>query len=192
NHIGAMQIPAQFSFSDMKQLVQQSLAGRQRDNSGRFPDIRRLNLQAEIKLYSGDNVQQWAGVVTRVGDSIDPQGNTIALIVEMENDWRNFDPINNPPVMNDMFVEVNVKAKANQVLSVPTAAVHGESVYIVQDNVLKIKPVVVLFESGGFAAIDQTLANTIVANDVVIVTDLLPAIDGMMIRTFDEKEEQAQ
>jgi hypothetical protein len=193
NHIGAMQIPAQFSFSDMKQLVRQSLVGIQLTKPGQFPDIRRLNLQADIKLYSGDNVQQWAGVVTRVGDSIDPQGNTIALIVEMENDWQTFDPINSPPVMNDMFVEVNVKAKANQVLSVPSAAVHGESVYIVQDNVLRVKPVSVLFESGGFAAIDPKLANTIVANDIVVLTDLLPAIDGMTIRTVDEsKEEQAQ
>jgi hypothetical protein len=186
NHIGAMQIPAQFSFSDMKSLIQQSLTGLNNLGKG-FPDIRNLNLQADIKLYSGDNVQTWAGKVTRISDTIDPQGNTISLIIEMENDWRKFDPINNPPVMNDMFVEVNVKAKANNVLSVPLAAVHGGSVYVVQGDVLRVKPVAVLFESGRYAVLDPNVANTIKVSDLVIVTDLLPAVDGMLLRTVSEQ-----
>lgn len=178
NHIGAMEIPAQFSFTDMKQLVRQAMSNQELGQG--FPDIARLKLRADIKLYAGEVVQQWSGVVTRVSDSIDPQGNTIVLMVEMENDWQKFHPINNPPVMNDMFVEVNVKAKANKVLSVPTMAVHGQSVYVVEDNVLRIKPVSVLFESGLYTAIESSALSV---NDIVIVTDLLPAVEGMMVRT---------
>lgn len=183
NHIGAMQIPAQFSFTDIKTLVQQSLVGVSLQQGQSFPDIRRLNLQADIKMYSGENIQLWSGKVTRVSDTIDPQGNTISLLVEMENDWRNFDPINRPPVMNDMFVEVNVKAPKATVLSVPAAAVHGGLVYVVEADVLKTKPVTVLFESGHYAAIDGNLANTVRDGEQVIVTDLLPAVDGMKVRT---------
>ncbi len=102
------------------------------------------------------------------------------------NDWRNFDPIKKPPMINDMFLQVNVKAKAKQVLSLPAGAVHGNKVYVVEGNTLRVKPVTVLFEADGFAAIDAKLASTVQASDVVIVTDLLPAIDGMLVRTVME------
>jgi hypothetical protein len=185
NHIGLMQIPAQFSFTDIRQLIQQTRRNLMaQDNS--FPDIRRLNLTAQIKLYAGDKVHKWPAKVVRVGDSIDVQGNTVSLIVEMENNWKNFDPIKRPPVMNDMFVEVTVKAIASEVLSVPAGAVHGQSIYIVQEGVLKVKPIKVLFEADGYAAIDTRLTDTVKPNDRIIVTDLLPAIDGMLIRAATE------
>ena len=184
NHIGAMEVPAQFSFSDMKQLVQQSMVGIN-SMGEQFPDIRKLNLEAVITLYSGENVQTWPAEVTRISDTVDLQGNTISVIVEMTNDWRNFDPINRPPVLNDMFVQVNIKAKSNSVLSVPATAVHGGNIYVVEDDKLKVKPVTVLFESGRYAAVDPTVANTVRAGDVVIVTDILPAIDGMTVRSAE-------
>lgn len=186
NHIGAMQIPAQFSFSDMRKLIEQSLVGVSLQAGKQFPDIRRLNLAAQIKLYSGDNIQTWPGTVTRVSDTIDPHGNTIELIVEMNNDWKNFEPLKRPPVLNDMFVEVNVMAKENTVLSLPSAAVHGGKVYIAEGDVLKVKPVKVLFEKGHYAAIDSNLEGTVKNDDWVIVTDLLPALEGMKIRTVTE------
>lgn len=187
NHIGAMEIPAQFSFTDMKQLIQQSMVGINLQQAGGFPDIRRLALEANIKLYSGEIVQVWPGKVTRVSDTIDVQGNTIELMVEMQNDWRSFDPINKPPVLNDMFVEVNIKAKQNQVLSVPAESVHGDKVYIAQGGVLKVKPVKVLFESDGFAAVDAEVKGTVGVGDLIIITDLLPAIEGMDVRTDVEQ-----
>lgn len=186
NHIGAMEINAQFAVSDMKQLVRQNVTSSLTQQS-KFPDIKRLNLQAEIKLYSGDEIHQWVARVTRVSDSIDPQGNTVGLIVEMVNDWKNFDPINNMPVMNDMFLEVNVTGKAKEVLSVPTKAIHGRSVYIAEGNTLRIKPVNVLYESGSYSAIDADIPGGLSLNDWVITTDLLPAIDNMTIRTSAEQ-----
>ncbi len=183
NHIGAMEIPAQFSFTDMRKLVRQSL-GSEYTQTKSFPDIKGLNLEANIKLYSGEQVQQWQGEVVRVSDSIDPQGNTVGLIINMENDWKNFDPLNKPPVMNDMFVEVNVMAKAKEVLTVPTKAIHGESVYIVKDQILTIKPVSILFSSGSYTAISSDTGLTL--NDSVITTDLMPAVNGMTVRTVEE------
>ncbi|MFT5164131.1 MAG: hypothetical protein ACI9FJ_002732 [Alteromonadaceae bacterium] len=187
NHIGAMEIPAQFSFNDMKQLVVQSINPQIR-NGDSFPDIKRLNLQADITLYAGETVQQWSGVVTRVSDSMDSQGNTVVLMVEMENDWKTFDPINHPPVLNDMFVQVNVKAKAKEVLSVPVIAIHGQRVYVVEDNVLRTKKVNVLFESGDYAAIAAGEEQGVSVNDWVITTDLLPAVDGMTVRTVTDAQ----
>jgi multidrug efflux pump subunit AcrA (membrane-fusion protein) len=188
NHIGAMEINAQFAITDMKQFVRQTVDTTfSRDN--KFPDIKRLKLQAGIKLYSGDESLEWLGSVERVSDSIDFQGNTVGLIVEMENDWKNFDPLNNTPVMNDMFLEVKVLSKAKPMLSVPTKAIHGQSVYIVKDNVLRIKPISILFESGRYTAIDAKLEGSILVGDLVITTDLLPAIDKMQVRTILEQLE---
>jgi len=182
NHIGAMEINAQFTLTDMKQFIRQTVTTKLSRGDG-FPDIKLLKLQAGIKLYAGDESHEWSGNVTRVSDSIDFQGNTVGLIVEMENDWKNFDPLNNTPVMNDMFLEVKVISKYKEVLSVPTKAIHGQSVYIVQDNILRMKPVSILFESGQYTAVISAVEGSISVNDLVITTDLLPAIDKMKVRT---------
>lgn len=187
NHIGAMEVNAQFAMTDMKQFIRQTV-NTPLSQGDEFPDIKRLNLKAEIKLYSGDESHVWQGDVTRVSDSIDSQGNTIGLIVEMENDWMNFDPINNTPVMNDMFLEVKIIGRAKDVLSVPTKAIHGSSVFIVEGNVLRMKPVSILFESGHFTAIEDKIADSISSGDLIITTDLLPAIDRMKVRTFIEQD----
>ena len=191
NHLGAMEINAQFAIADMKQLIRQT-ASANLSPGDEFPDIKRLNLQAIIKLYSGDESHQWSGTVTRVSDSIDPQGNTIGLIIEMQNDWQNFDPLKNTPVMNDMFLEVNVIASSKAVLSVPTMAVHGSSVYIVEADILRMKPVSILFESGRFTAVDSKAVGSIMEDDLVVTTDLLPAIDKMVVRTTLEQTKTEQ
>ncbi|MCP4320662.1 MAG: hypothetical protein GY787_02135 [Alteromonadales bacterium] len=186
NHIGAMEINAQFAITDMKQFVRQTVdTPLSQDN--KFPDIKLLKLQADIKLYSGDESLEWPGRVTRVSDSIDPQGNTIGLIVEMKNDWKKFDPINNPPVMNDMFLEVKVMGRAKEVLSVPTEAIHGKSVYIVEGEFLRKKTVSILFESGRYTAVELNTEGGISENDLLITTDLLPAINNMKVRTTLEQ-----
>lgn len=183
NHIGVMQIPAQFSLSDMRKLIRQSLNGDSLGQEQGFPDIRMLDLQAQIKVYGGEHEYIWDAKVSRISDTIDPQGNTIELIVEMENDWRNFQPLKRPPLLNDMFAQVNISAKPRSVLSVPANAVHGNKAYIVQDGVLRVKNISVMFETEQYAAIDAGLSNTIKVGEQVIVTDLLPAIDGMQVRT---------
>jgi hypothetical protein len=191
NYIGAMEINAQFAITDMKQFVRQTVDTTfSQDN--KFPDIKRLNLQAGIKLYAGDESLEWLGSVERVSDSIDFQGNTIGLIVEMENDWKDFDPLNNTPVMNNMFLEVEVLSEAKPMLSIPTKAIHGQSVYIVKDNVLRIKPISILFESGRYTAIDDKAEGSISLGDLVITTDLLPAIDKMQVRTLLDRQEVDQ
>jgi hypothetical protein len=191
NYIGAMEINAQFAITDMKQFVRQTVDTTfSQDN--KFPDIKRLNLQAGIKLYAGDESLEWLGSVERVSDSIDFQGNTIGLIVEMENDWKDFDPLNNTPVMNNMFLEVEVLSEAKPMLSIPTKAIHGQSVYIVKDNVLRIKPISILFESGRYTAIDDKAEGSISLGDLVITTDLLPAIDKMQVRTLLDQQEVDQ
>jgi hypothetical protein len=191
NYIGAMEINAQFAITDMKQFVRQTVDTTfSQDN--KFPDIKRLNLQAGIKLYAGDESLEWLGSVERVSDSIDFQGNTIGLIVEMANDWKDFDPLNNTPVMNNMFLEVEVLSEAKPMLSIPTKAIHGQSVYIVKDNVLRIKPISILFESGRYTAIDDKAEGSISLGDLVITTDLLPAIDKMQVRTLLDRQEVDQ
>lgn len=183
NQIGTMEINAQFSIEDMKEFLRQSVDNSLTNDSG-LPDIKRLGLQANITLYSGESSQQWTGSVTGVSDSIDPQGNTVGMIVEVANNWKNFDPINSTPVMSDMFLEVQIISPAHQILAVPSKAIHGNKVYVVQDNTLQIKAVQVLFENQSMSAI--ATGKGINQGDEIITTDLLPAIDGMTVRTQPE------
>ena len=184
NHIGVMEVAAQFSVADLRRLIFQSLP-QNYHASGQFPDIRDLQLSATIFSIAGDTRQQWQGQVKRVGDSIDPQGNTISLVVETHNDWRNFDPINKPPLMSDMFLQVDVTAKAAKMLTFPAKAVHGQEVYVAIDNKLVKKPISVLFEQQGLVAVDSRLPNTVVAGEKVIVTDIFPAVANMTIRVAE-------
>lgn len=192
NHIGTMEITAQFSVEDLRSLVFHTLP-KDYQTEGTFPDIRDLQLKAVVSSPSGhsatNNHQRWQGEVARIGDSIDSQGNTISLVVELQNDWRNFDPIKRPPLMSDMFLQVNVTAISKQLLTVPAKAVHGKEVYIAQGEQLIKKPVDVLFEKEGLVAINAGLAGTVKAGEQVIVTDLLPAIDKMTIKLTGKEAE---
>jgi hypothetical protein len=79
-----------------------------------------------------------------------------------------------------MFVNVIMRGRnATQRLLVPRSAVRANTVYVAdQDDRLRRRPVKILFSQGDISVIEQGLE----AGERVVVTDLVPAVDGMLLQ----------
>ena len=92
-----------------------------------------------------------------------------------------------PPLVKGMFVEVEISGRpTTDRIVIPRSAVHEGRVYTVdKDNRLRIRPVEVLAEQGGEAVIESGLE----MGERVVLSDLSPAIDGMLLKPFPETPE---
>jgi len=177
-----MEIPTQISMADMRALINH--VDQSPLQAGQIPDISRLNLNADVILYVGDQKVEWQGEVTRVGESIDTQGNSIVLMVEVAQEKR-FRPGVKPPLINQMYVEVVISGQANDLLVVPSKAVRGDEVYLFDKNAkLEKRPVEVGLVMGSWTVIDKGLY----LGEKVIINDLIPAVSGISLREFTSSE----
>jgi len=143
----------------------------------RLPDI--LALSAVVRLRGGTVNAQWKARFTRISDTIDPKTRTAGVIVAVDDPYRQAIPGVRPPLVKNMFVEVELRGKPRpgQVV-VPRAALHGRQVYVVTaENRLERRGVAVAFMQTNFASIKSGLK----AGERVVISDLIPAVEGMLL-----------
>ncbi len=95
-------------------------------------------------------------------------------------------PGQRPPLSRNTFVEVELRGspKGNQVI-VPTSALHEGNVYVLgEDNRLDIRKVNVAFIQGRYAV----LASGLDPEEKLIVSDLIPSIQGMLLEPIMDKK----
>ncbi|TMP31836.1 HlyD family secretion protein [Pseudoalteromonas rubra] len=178
-----MEIPVQVALSDMRhfgQYLSPQLI------KGEFPDVQTWDLDAEASLYIGNKQYRWQGKLTSVGESIDPEGNTVTLIVDVAFDYKAFEPGKRPPLISDMYVQVKVKGAPRPLLSVPSDALHGSRLYLLEDGKLAIRHVEVAFESNGRTVIRSGVRE----GEVIVVSDVIPAVPGRALRTQNQVSEE--
>ena len=85
-----------------------------------------------------------------------------------------------------MYVEVELRGRAQtKQIVVPRAALHGGRVYVAgPDNRLKIKTVALRYRIGDLAVVKSGLT----AGERIVVSDLIPAIDGMLLSVIIDTE----
>ncbi|BBN83662.1 acriflavin resistance protein [Pseudoalteromonas sp. A25] len=190
SHLGVMKVNAQFNMSQARQLLSQVWFAQNKDNQTQdFPNVAALDLHASLHYYSinsgANSALQWPAKVTRLMQSAQ-HSNSLQVTLETKNQWLNFDPINHPPLLENMFLEVQMSSSAQPYLSVPLSAIHENTVFIVKEQKLLKKPVKVLFSTAQFAALDSQLVGTVSIGDKVLVTQLLPTIEGMHVNVVEE------
>ena len=173
-----MEVTANMSLSDMRRLMS-ATSGPTILPGQRIPDIRNLSLDAEVVLEVGNTSFSWNGKVDRIDDSIDSAANTIGLTAIVSNNLPNLDPRRSPPLLKDMYVNVKVTGKGKTQVAIPSKAIHGDTVYVVnKQSEIIIRTVEVLFEQNQLAVIN----NGIEPGDTVVVSDILNPRNGMRIR----------
>ena len=145
---------------------------------------RRWDIQARVRLRIGELEASWSGRLDRVSDTVDPQTRTIGLIIAVEEPYRQAVPGVRPPLTKNMFVEVEVSGPPREgVMVVPRVAVHrapdGRQVVHLAgpDGRLEFRPVALGPAQDDFVVVDSGLS----AGDRVVVSDLIPAIEGMLV-----------
>jgi multidrug efflux pump subunit AcrA (membrane-fusion protein) len=178
-----MEVEAQLSIHDMQTLAS-SLGEFARDETG-IPQPNKSSIQASIELSSGNLKASWPAKVSRISETVDPNQATAGVILEIEQDYRNLNPTSVPPLVNGMFVRASIEGQANPSWVIPERALHGNKIYLMDtDNTLTIKTVDIEYRRDNQVVIDGDLNQ----GDKLILNDLLPAINGMLLKEASPEE----
>ncbi len=174
-----VEITAQLPLQSMRALVSH-LEGRTDlvqpfvAAGGRINDA--LGLTARVRLVGNLPSAVWEGRVLRLGEAIDATRQTIGIIVGVERPYEQIIPGRRPPLLKGMYTAVELFAPARDALVIPRNAVHEGRVYLASgDDRLAIRRVELQLTQGDLAVVQAGLE----PGERVIVTDLVPVIDGM-------------
>jgi len=121
---------------------------------------------------------------------VDPETRTMGVVVAVDNPFEKVIPGYKPPLSKGMFVNVVMRGKKSmQRVLVPRSAVRANTVYVAdEDNRLRRRSVKILFSQGDISVVEQGLE----PGERVVVTDLVPAVDGMLLQVqLDEELNQS-
>ena len=144
----------------------------------------RFGLEAAVRLRTQGIAAAWDARFDRIGEGMDPQTRTMGVIVAVDEPYRKAIPGKRPPLVKDMFVEVELRGRPWEgAIVVPRIATHrnddGETVLYLADRAgrLEIRPVKLGPVQGDLAVVEAGLE----PGEQVVVSDLTPAIAGMRL-----------
>lgn len=132
-----------------------------------------------IELDMGSHVATWQARFIRFTDTVDPQTRTIGIVVAVDDPLDQVKPGIRPPLSKGMFVRVVLTGHTQPGrIIVPRNAVRGGKVYVMNDQQrLQQRDVNILFNQEQISVISEGIT----ANENIVVTDLIPAVDGMLL-----------
>ncbi|WP_226648701.1 efflux RND transporter periplasmic adaptor subunit [Microbulbifer variabilis] len=136
-----------------------------------------LGLEARITLVGGPGNNEWKGRVVRLGGTLDSTSRTLSVVVAVDDPYGEALAGNKPPLFRGMYTRVELFAPAVSALAIPRRALHEGRVYLVENGQLRLRPVQVDYHQGDTTVIREGLN----PGEQVIVTDVIPAIDGMAV-----------
>lgn len=153
-----------------------------------------MKFKAVVRLvgYDGE-LAQWPGEILRIGEAIDPQRDTIGLVVAVNNPYNNVIPGIRPPLLKGMFASVEFFTPIREVLLIPRKALHQGRVYIAnKDNKLEIHEVAIDKKQGNLVVLSTTEPDDIKMGSRLIISDVIPVIEGMPLNPVDASDYELQ
>lgn len=138
-----------------------------------------LDLNAKVRLRTSSLDVSWTARIDRVSGVIDPQTQSLGVVVSIFRPTSQAQPGKRPPLYRNTFVEVELRSEplTDQIV-VPLSTVRKGKVYVVDgEDRLVIKVVDVAFSQGGYAVIKSGVK----AGDQIVTSDLVSAIQGMLL-----------
>lgn len=187
--IDEAEVNAQFAVDQLTTVFSEtvSVATLSVSEMAEMPD--RLAISAEVRFAVNGQTISWAARLDRGSDTIDPQTRTAGVIVVVDEPYRQAVPGVRPPLVKNMYVEVELRgAPQRDRLVVPRTAVHGLAgatplVYVATaEDRLAMRPVTL----GPTASDVVVVLAGLNADDRVVVSDMVPAIDGMLLAPTED------
>ncbi len=149
-----------------------------------------LGLTARVDLKEGIINASWQGRFARMSDTLDPKTRTVGVIIEVDAPYAGMRPDERPPLVKGLFVEVTLLGKPlSNRLIVPRSALHqGHLLIIDADNRLVLRPVTLSLLQPEFAVISSGLE----PGEQVVLSDLVPAIEGMLLQPQEDQQAVAR
>lgn len=148
------------------------------------------DMQALIQMDMGGHTAEWRAEFVRFTDAIDSETRTIGAVVALDKPFEKIIPGQRPPLSKGMFVKVRLLGRVQPgQLIVPRSSVHDGTLMLMDDEQrLSIVPVTSLYNQDNLSVI----ASGIEAGDQLIVSDLVPAVAGMRLRSEPDRELEQQ
>lgn len=142
-----------------------------------------------VTLDMGTHTASWDAYFVRFSDGVDIATRTIGVVVAVDKPLEQVRPGERPPLSKGMFVRVLLQGRPQaQRLVVPRTAVRDGQVYLVgADRRLQIQPVDVLYSQDGISVIGHGIE----AGAELVVSDLVPAVAGMLLNPLPDTGLQA-
>ncbi|MCA9689312.1 MAG: biotin/lipoyl-binding protein [Myxococcales bacterium] len=183
------EIPAQFSIGVLRPLLpfRPGTTPLSTEALSRLPEL--IGLKAIVRLEATDLRAEWEAAFDRF-TSVDPQTRTIGVVVAIDKPYQSGRPGERPPVATGMYMEVELRGAAREgCLAVPRGALHGDVLHVVdKDRRLARREVQIAYRQAEFAC----LAGGIEPGEQVVLTDVVPAIEGMLLDPVEDEEAAAE
>ncbi len=152
-----------------------------------------MDLEARVRLVGDSNgATVWNGKLIRISESVDPTRDTLGLVIEVDKPYEGIIPGKRPPLLKGMYTSVELLSPAKPTLLVPRKAVHQGRVYVATDDkVLAIQAVNTLFLQGDMVVLDAQKDSGLIGKKIII-TDVIPVIEGMPLKTIAAQEYEKQ
>lgn len=156
-----------------------SRAGRALELGAVIPHLRE-ELQAIVRLHSGGIAIEWPARFSRMSDTVDPRTRTVGVIVAVDRPYRQAREGRSPPLIKNMYVEVELRGPPRPgAVVIPRAALRGDRVYVAgPEDRLEFRMVEVGFTQDSFVVLRSGLE----PGEHVVVSDLPFAVKGMRLR----------
>lgn len=184
--IKSAEINAQFTIGSLQPLIAKTHKTTAANTAPhqRIPGA--LSLEAIVHLKTATHAIQWQGIVDRVSGLVDLQTQSIGVIVRVDDPYKQAQPGQRPPLTRNTFVEIELRGKPQKgQIVVPANAIHENKIYLTdKDNRLLIRPVKISFSQSGYSVLSKGVKH----GDRIVVSDLIPALEGMLLEPKEDKK----
>jgi len=189
--IEAADIDVQISPANMAGFANLAFPGQLDTAEGIFRARNSLDrLSALVKVGSVGDAATWVARVKRISDTVDPDTRSIGLIVTVEKPYDTIRPGVRPPLVKGMFTEVELSApQVQDRIVLPRNAVqNGKVMTVSDDSRLVLADVKIGYQFGDVVVLETPLAT----GTRVIVSDVAPIINGMLLKPVEDRAVQAR
>ncbi len=175
----AVEIEARFPVGQLRALI----SAKNSENKNAVAGA--MSLDAKVRLQTATHKVEWLGVVDRAAGLIDPDTQTIGVIVRIDNPYKQAVPGQRPGLLRNTFVEVELSKVATiKQIVIPKTALRGGQVYVLgADNRLEKRDVKLSYQQGDFAVVESGLKS----GEVIIVSSV-PGQSGMLLDTIEDEK----
>ena len=160
------------SFDKQQKLLEQAIKTQQ------FNQVfQQLGLTATV-LSTTNHHAKWQAKVERISDQMDAKSRTIGVVVSVSDSYKHVKPGSKPPLMEGMYMQVQLNASADNFIAAPRAALHENYLYLVDNNNKLARYQIKNPQLQG----ELVLLNDPALNGKqVVVSDLFPAVNNMLL-----------
>ncbi len=175
------EVEAPFAIGRLRPLIRSVQRG---DTAAAGNDV--TGLDALVRLRTATHTVEWPARVARVAGAVDPQTQSLHVVVAVDQPAALAEPGQRPPLFRNTFVEVELVSRpGGEEVVVPVSSLHQGRIYLVDDDSrLEVRQVRVKFSQGSFAVLEKGIK----PGERIVTSDLSSAVPGMLLDPQEDKK----